>query len=340
MYMKTNTATLDRILTATALSDLDDSREPNAVFKRFARKCHPDMYEDGLKALAKQAFQHLTDLKDKATGADKKASSSGIKTKKHNYDLGSPVWNKDDVLITYPATYDAGFVDCFFSITKDPRDSDLTEAAVHALRKLNEVPEDYRKFFPELVETFRYRDEATGVDRPIIVTDRIEGFRPLSDVLKVYPNGIGGRDVAWIFRRMLVAIGNAHDVGLIHGAPTMDAFQIHAEMHGIILGNWHYSVSDGDPLKAVPSNWSNLYPGYALKKDPVSYRLDIEIASKTAAALLNKDEPRQLFAFFKGCSVTSTPKASELMAEFDNLLLRLYGNPRFNPFTLEPNKTN
>lgn len=338
--MKTTTASLDRILAATALSDLDDSREPNAVFKRFARKCHPDMYEDSLKDLAEKAFKHLTDLKDKVTGEGKKAPSSGIKTKKHNYDLGSPVFNKDDVLITYPATYDAGHVDCFFSITKNPLDSDLTESSVAALRKLNDVPEDYRKFYPELVETFRYRDESTGIDRPIIVTDRIEGFRPLSDVLKVYPKGIGGRDVAWIFRRMLVALGNAHEVGLIHGAPTMDAFQIHDEMHGIILGNWHYSVEDGDSLKAVPSNWSHLYPAYALKKESTSYRLDLEIAAKTAAALLNKDEPRQLFAFFKGCALTSTPTASKLLAEFDELLLRLYGNPRFNKFTLEPNKTN
>lgn len=337
--MKTNTASLDRILSATALSDLDDSREPNAVFKRFARKCHPDMYEEAFKELAEKAFKHLTALKDKATGDGKKAPSSGIKTKKHNYDLGSPVFNKDDVLITYPATYDSGHVHCFFSITKNPLDSDLTEAAVRSLRKLNEVPEEYRKFFPELVETFRYRDEATGVDRPIIVTDRIEGFRPLSDVLKVYPKGIGGRDVAWIFRRMLVAIGNAHDIGLIHGAPTMDAFQIHAEQHGIILGNWHYSVEDGQSLTAVPSNWKNLYPQYALQKEAVSYNLDIEIAAKTAASLLNKDEPRQLFAFFKGCSVQNTPPADKLLAEFDALLLRLYGNPRFNKFTLEPNKT-
>lgn len=336
--MKTNTATLDLILSATALSDLDDSREPNAVFKRFARKCHPDMYEDSLKDLAEKAFKHLTDLKEKVTGTAKKPRSSGIKTKKHDYDLGSPVWSKDDVHIVYPATYDAGHVNCFFSITKDPRDADLTENAVAALKKLDEVPEQYRKFFPELVESFRYRDEATGVDRPIIVTDRIDGFRPLSDVKKVYPKGIGGRDVAWIFRRMLVAIGNAHDIGLIHGAPTVDAFQIHDDQHGIILGNWHYSVQDGQPLKAVPSDWADLYPTYALTKEPVGYKLDIEIAAKTATELLNRDEPRQLFAFFKGCTLTSTPPASKLMAEFDALLLRLYGSPRFNPFTLNTTK--
>lgn len=335
--MKTNTAILDRILTATALSDLDDSREPNAVFKRFARKCHPDMYEESVKGLAEKAFKHLSDLKEKASGVGKKAPSSGIRTKKHNYDLGSPVWSKDDVFITYPATYDAGFVNCFFSIVKSPHDSDLADAAVSALRKLNDVPDDYRKFYPELVESFRYRDDK-GVDRNIIVTDRIEGFRPLSDVLKVYPKGIGGRDVAWIFRRMLVAIGNAHDIGLIHGAPTMDAFQIHDEMHGIILGNWHYSVEDGNSLTAVPSNWSNLYPQYALKKEAIDYKLDIEIAAKTAAALLNKDEPRQLFAFFKGCALTSTPTADKLLAEFDALLLRLYGEPRFNKFSLTPTK--
>lgn len=335
--MKTNPEPLKLILSATALSDLDDSREPNVVFKRFARKCHPDMYEEGLKDLAEKAFKHLSGLKDKISNPSKASKSTGIRTKKHNYDLGSPIWSKDDVFVIYPATFDAGHETCFFSIIKDPRDSDLAEASVTSLKKLDDVPDQYRMFFPKLIESFRYQDQGSGVERRIVVTDRIDGFRPLSDVLKVYPEGIGGRDVAWIFRRMLVALGNAHEIGLIHGAPTLDSFMIHPEQHGIILGNWQYSVEDGQPLSAVPNTHRNLYPVSALKKEAVTYKLDIEIAAKTAASLLKATEPRQLVTFFKGCCTTSTPQAPELLAEFDKMLFRLYGKPKFNEFTLTTN---
>lgn len=156
----------------------------------------------------------------------------------------------------------------------------------------------------------------------------------MSKVLEVYPEGIHGRDVAWIFKRMLTALGNAHDLGLVHGAPTLDSFLIFPEQHGIILSEWQYSVESGQALKALQGEYQKDYPEKVFNKEAVDYRLDLQLAAKAAQRLLRKDAPRQFNIFFKACMTTKNFTAAELLREFDILLERLYGKPTFHPFTL------
>lgn len=329
----TNTNVLDRILKASSLKDLSEfSDEPAKLYLKLARKCHPDLFQNNLdKKKAEKAFVHLSFLQNKVTSTSVKGT---IKTKKHEYSLGS-VFASDDVFTTYNSTYDDGHENAWLSILKNPKDSDLAESYSSSLKKLRDVPEKYSAFYPSLLENFRYKQSSTNKEHSILATKHVEGFRPLTDVLDVYPDGISGRDVAWIFRRMLVALGNAHDTGLVHGAPTMDAFLINPELHGIILSNWQYSTPVGETLKAVPSGYKSNYPSYALQKEQVTGRLDTYVVAETASTLLANNQPRQLFAFFKGCRLEKTPKASVLLAEFDDLLLRIYGKPKFSKFTLE-----
>lgn len=331
--MTNNTSVLDKILSASSLTDLTEfANEPAQIYKKLARKCHPDMFQSTTdKERAEKAFVHLAGLKNKTNST---SPTGVIKTKKHEYHLGNVV-STNEVFTNYKATYDAGHESASLAFLKSPKDTDLAESYSSSLKKLKEVPEKYRAFYPSLLENFRYKNPSTHKDHSVIATKDIEGFQPLSNVLSVYPNGIGGRDVAWIFRRMLVAVGNAHDIGLVHGAPTLDAFLINAELHGIILSEWQYSTEVGSSLKAVPQNYKNIYPDYALQKESVSGRLDTYILAETASALLANNEPRQLFAFFKGCKLSNTPNASVLLADFDKLLLRIYGKPKFSKFTLE-----
>lgn len=300
----------------------------------YAKQIHPDLFQDEEdKIKAKEAFAHLNSLKDKLDGKSPKASAKNkLKTKKHEYDLGSK-FNSNDISTTFLGEYDAGHQLAYLTFVNSPTDSDLVENHISTLKRLKDVPEEYVKFYPQLLESFRYRD-ASGKDRLVVASERLDGFVPLTKVLKTYPYGIGGRDVAWIFRRMLVALGNAHDIGIVNGAPIPESWLIHPEMHGIILADWSYSVASGEALKAVPQRLKHLYPDRALRKEPVSGTLDISIAAQVARSLLADGEPTQLLAFFKGCQLASTPKASRLLAEFDTLLLRIYGKPRFSPFTL------
>lgn len=330
----TETSVLDRVLDASSLEDLDSSgKKPKRVYLMYAKQIHPDLFlSDEDKFKAKEAFAHLNSLKEKLEGKAPSSASNKLKTKKHEYTLEERVYT-NGISTTFHGTYDAGHQLAYLTFVNNPADSDLVENHISTLKRLKDVPEDFVKFYPEHVESFRHRD-ASGKDRIVSVSNRFDGFVPMSKVLEVCPNGIGGRDVAWIFRRMLVALGNAHDIGIVNGAPVLESWLIHPELHGIILADWSYSIASGETLKAVPEKARHLYPEKYLQKQPVSGTLDINLASRVAEQLLASGEPSQLFAFFKGCRLASTPKASKLLAEFDDLLLRIYGKPRFSPFTL------
>lgn len=339
--MTNETAVLDEVLGVTSLMDLQGSegKEAKRVYLMYARKVHPDMFQnDEDKLKADKAFAHLGALRDgKVIPAKPKtnsASGSTIKTKKHEYTIG-PQMPSSGIFAKYKGSFDAGHEEVFISVLKTPQDADLSETHVDAIRKLADVPKEFRLFYPFLVEGIRYRDEATQKEHAITVTRAVRGFRPMSDILAVYPDGIGGRDVAWMFRRMLVAVGNAHDLGIVNGAPTLDAFLINAEEHGIILTDWQHSVPVGEPLKAVPGEYQKVYPEGALKKEPVDGRLDIHIIATMAEQLLAPNDGYPLRNFFKGCKLETTPNASQLLAEFDELLNRVYGKRRFNLFRLD-----
>lgn len=330
------------VLDAKTSHDLFGVQEKRSkiIYRRLARAVHPDLYPEADKKTAEKAFIRLTELweshlnktADPLSGGT--ASSNTIKTKRHNYSIGDKT-EANGMYSRYHATYDAGFETCDILVTNNPADADLTSAHISALKKLaSDVPEKFRGFYPELVESFRYRTPA-NTDHAALAVKVPEGFSPFSKILEVYPEGIDGRDVAWIFKRMLTAVGNAHDAGLIHGAPNLDSFLIHPELHGVILSDWQYSVEAGNPLKAVSENFKSDYPAYVFNKVNAGYSLDINLCAKTAKRLLRPDAPRQFNAFFRACELNKTLEAKYLLKEFDDLLERLYGKPAFHPFTLD-----
>lgn len=325
---------VDQVLGAVRARDLFGDVDIDAakkVYRRLARAVHPDMFEVGTqKDQASKAFAHLTSLWESLSGG-KATAANVVRTKRHEY-VVSDVLTEDEVFTRFAVTYDDGHQRCDMLVAKSTRDGDLASAYMSAMRTLKDVPDNYKMYFPTTVEHFRYR-QGDG-DHAAITLAPLDGFYTLRQVKERYPEGIVGRDIAWIFRRMLVAVGNAHDVGLVHGAPTADAFFIHPEMHGVVLGGWQYSVKTGASLVAVPTDFKNYYPAAALSKSPVDYRLDVHVASKTASDLLRDDQPRALRAFFKGCQVASPPQAKHLLAEFDDLLDRLYGKRSFHQFTM------
>jgi len=310
------------------------------IYRRLARSVHPDLFPDAEKKTAEKAFIKLTDLwnthtKVATAGGTPAAAKNTIKTKKHSYSVDGEI-DLPGIYARHYASYDAGYEKCQLLVVREPQDSDLAGRHIDALKKLNkDVPEAYRAFYPELLESFRYRTE-TNTDH-IAFTQKIpEGFSTFARILEVYPEGISGRDVAWIFKRMLTAVGNAHDIGLVHGAPTLDAFLVHPEFHGVILSEWQYSVPTGETMKALPPEFASDYPTYVLDKEQVTYALDIYLCAVTAQKLLRKDAPRQFTAFFNACKLRKPLEAKHLLKEFDVLLQRLYGPPQFHAFTLNP----
>lgn len=331
---------LGTVINATRPEDLfgtADAEAARPLYRRLVRNVHPDRHPEELKKRASDAFANLDRLWRTLNGVTAPARVTVIQTKRHSYELGD-LTARGDIGNVYSALYDGGVERVAIKIARSPRDADLIRAEVAALRKLRDVPEEFRPFHPELVDSFRHRDSRTNRDRAAVVTKFLDEFYTVQEVLDAYPGGVDARDMAWMFRRLLVALGTAHDRGLVHGAVTPDNVMIHPQHHGLVVVGWTCSVEEGGSLRAISPRYRHFYPSKSLEKKPVTGALDLSMAASTMQHILPLDHPRQIRSFFQGCKISSTPPAGKLLEEFDELLERLYGRRRFRPFTMPRRK--
>ena len=336
-----STKQLEDILKAKTPEELFGSMQNKTkagiAFRRLAHYSHPDMfYAPDEKKLAGDAFAHLMDLWNKVE-APTTAKKNILKTRRHEYDLHINNYTYD-VFENFYATYDAGHKQADILVTKSAADDDLAMNYVETLKKIDaKVDPNYRNFYPTLLETFRYNEN--GANHIVLALEHIDGFYSLKQVAERYPEGLDGKDFAWMFRRMLVAIGNLNDADILHGAPTPDAFWIHPEMHGLILKGLEYARPEATQLLALPSTYKDFYPQQVLADQrtafaAVAINLDVKVMAKTAETLLGPKSPIQFATFLKGCLVANPPRPGQLLQEFDELIARLYGKREFHVFTM------
>ncbi|WP_019630958.1 hypothetical protein [Actinomadura atramentaria] len=328
---------------AEALAEIDAARGPAELFgadaaeaertyRRLARVLHPDA--PGGDAAG---FVRLGDLWRAYRGA------RTITTSRRAYRLGPPV-ARGDLAVLYAAPADDG-TDAVLKMPRDPADSDLLEREAAALRRLAERGDPrYLPYVPRLVESFRHRDAATGAERRVNALNRLDGFVSLADVRTAYPAGLDARDAAWMWRRLLVALGFAHRAGVVHGAVLPEHVMIHPAEHGVVLVDWCYSALDGDRVPALVARYADRYPPEVTGKRPAVPATDVHLATLCMTDLMGDRAPAELARFARGCTLPSPAArpgdAWALLGELDELLERLYGPRRFRPFTMPPAKEN
>jgi hypothetical protein len=67
--------------------------------------------------------------------------------------------------------------------------------------------------------------------------------------------------MAWMFRRLLVALAIASEAGIVHGAPLPRHVLIHPETHGLVLVDWTAAVHTGLGVDVRPAGYTEWYPG-------------------------------------------------------------------------------
>lgn len=326
---------ITEVLTAKDPSDLFSTLSGDELKKRYrklARQVHPDRFTADSKARASEAFNRLSELWDELHGKTRQPASSAytFSTKKRTYVFGEKLFV--DMQSTYfPAEYrdgdDAEHVLVRFS--NGPTYNEGLKTHAKALKKLNgEVPSNFQMFHPKLVDFARHRESGSNIERTVVVTSpgvsndvTVDEFCNLADIKSVR-DGLGwfidARDMAWIFRRTLVALGTAHDVGITNGLVALDNLFIRPRDHGMFIFDWSGSkpLTDADRVD------------------------DISMAAQCMELLLDVSPgaPKQITAFLKGCQVKKLPSAAQLLGEFDDLLERLYGPRVFREFRL-PDRT-
>jgi hypothetical protein len=284
-----------------------DHGEAVKLYRQLARLVYPDLHPE-----AAGSFERLAVLWE-GYGKPEPGVIHG--------DVADLFTQKDGTLAKYP---------------RDKRDNDLMTAEASALGKL--AKSDYPDFFPVLVSSVRQKDPATGVIRRVNTLRALDGFYDFTAVAKEYPAGLHPRDAAWMWRRVLWAIATAHDSEIVHGAVLPEHVMVHPQEHNLALVDWCYSVPAGGKVTAIVKRYRDWYPPEIIAREPVTAATDIFMAARLMLHMMGDGAPDQLKSFAKGCMFTSRQKRPQgawgLLKEFDELLERLFGLPKFHEFTM------
>jgi hypothetical protein len=305
-------------------------------YRALARLLHPDGAPPGRASEAAGAFARLTAARRES------AQPPSMDSPTRRYRLGPPL-AETAVSVLHTATYrdDAGRErSAVLKVPRHARDNDLMEHEADVLARLAAVAEPrHRAYAPRLSESFRHRDPRGGRLR-VNVLGPLDGFVTLAEVAAAHPRGLDPRDAAWMWRRLLTALGWAHRARLVHGAVFPEHVLIHPESHGLVLADWCHATATGTDLPVLVAAHAAAYPPEATAHEPAGPETDIHLASVLVRDLMACQAPGPLRAFLRGCTLPSRrarpQDAWRLLGELDDLLERCYGPRTFRPFTMPP----
>ncbi|WP_042417664.1 molecular chaperone DnaJ [Streptacidiphilus anmyonensis] len=311
-------------------------------YRRLARLLHPDTAPPGRRAEATAACAALNRLR----GTQHGYCNGTLTTRRHVYEVGAQVAAGDIASLraarSRPRAGNGPASDAVLKTPYTPADNDLMEREAHALAWLARHGEPrFRSYVPTLLESFTHVDPAdpAGVPRRVNALLRLDGFLTLAELRAAFPEGLDPRDTAWIWRRLLVALGHAHRTRVRHGAVLPEHVLIHPAEHGLVLVDWCYAGT-GAPAAApaLVERHRDRYPPEVAARRPVTEATDIHLASSCIAELMGDQAPRPMRSFLAGCMLPAEPRrphdAWRLLAELDQLLERLYGPRTFRPLRL------
>lgn len=307
-------------------------------YRKMARILHPDGKNAIDQQLASDAFVKLQNFFDEA----KKAVANGtygeppritITSKKFIHEIVGKTWEGDISRVHQSTT--AG-EDTIVKLVRSPRNNDLMEREISSLRKIYLCAEtgQFHAYFPRLIDHFKHSNSRANV------LNYLDGFYSLKQVRETYEDNLNPLDAIWMWRRMLIAIGAAHEANIIHCAVLPEHVMIHPELHGLVLIDWCYSNESGNKPVAVSNKYKGWYPE-DFNKELVGPDIDIYMAAQTMMWLNGDNMPKPLRAFLRGC-IFEKPKmrpqnAFDLLQEYDELLERLgkpYHPRRFRRFEM------
>lgn len=151
-------------------------------------------------------------------------------------------------------------------VASAPANNFLIENERKVLRLLTEGNVFNPDIVPELAQIDRIRYAAympTLVDVDIKAEDSgsalaanafkpLDGLYPLSQIVTDL-GPLHAKDVAWMWRRVLVALGFVHSQGFVHAAIYPEHIMIQPEQHGVVLIDWCYARPLDTPAHAYIS---------------------------------------------------------------------------------------
>ena len=349
--------------TLTGLPE-EQLRAARGIFHSLSKVIHPDRYtlpDD--QQLAHRTMTRLNGLWGEARikiAAGRYTRDRGsipptirMSTRRRAYDVGTLI-HTDEVCQHFACQFEVNGLTQSgeFKIARVPQDNDLVRTEAQALRHLR-TDKNFERlwpFVPEIFDSFLYDDGRTTPRQANIISCMAKTYS-LEEVRREYPDGIDPKDMAWIWRKLLIALGFAHARGILHDAVLPLHILIEPEQHGLILDNWVYAlrepIDSGVYLTALVSAYEAWYPTEVFARQPPCPSLDIFMGARCMVSLLGGDPitgempaaiPGAIASFFRGCLWPAPQhrpqQAWDLLNEFTQLIERLWGPRTFRPFVM------
>lgn len=342
-------------------------------YHRIAKSVHPDRFNGtAMVDRANTVFASLNKWRDEAEEKIRKGSYGDykpyvpapaapvftpqtIKAGKNTY-VTTSVISHGDIADLYACVGEMDGKNRYLAlkVAQSAADNDLLENEARVLRAmypLNQPSEKMYRYLPKFYDSFLMKGK--GANRRVNIIERLDdnGFYSMAEVLAAFPGGLDYRDVVWMYKRLLVAIGFAHTQGVVHGAVIPTHVMVHPSAHGAKLVDWCYAVQDykkgAGRVKAISKAYRGFYAPEILAKQAPTPATDIYMAAKCAVALLGGDVvtnvlpkavPTPISVFLKACLLAPQSHRPDdawaLHDEFKGLLERVVGKPKYRPLTM------
>lgn len=337
---------LRQVEEATCAEDLFGLRSTDPAAVRRARRTqrvlalalHPDRGAEGVDpARAAAAFTRVTQLYAEWSAPAARPARDVLVGSRGTYGLGELVGTGSVANV-----YAVPGSDVVVKLARRPGSARFLRNERWALTVLGETTQRrmgwLAPYVPRLVDTATAVADDAAEPREANVLgslSRAEGFVSLAEVRAAYPDGLDGRDWAWMQRRLIRALAGAHEAGLVHGALLAENVLVHPHDHGVVLAGWSFATRPGRPAEGRVASSTTSYPP-EVGVGPVTPATDVAMLGALGLTMLRRDEQAQR-RFAQGCmqhAPAMRPRAADLTAEYDDLLERLYGPRRFRPFAM------
>lgn len=327
----------ERLDKATSYTDIfTDADTVKDEYRLLVRLLHPDNHVEADKPRAEAAFHKLSVFKAEALQMAQEGRwgeqrvIATIRSKRAVHEVMRKL-GSDEMAAFFRAVTktDDETQATVLKVALKAKDNNLFAQEAKALKKLHSEVHMLSRHFPYLVDTFLHSEGRRRAN----VTPAYDGFYTLAEIRKAFPTGLDPIHGAWMFRRLLMALGYAHDQGLVHCAVLPGHVLIGAPDHAVVLIDWCYSQvidaeSKTNSIKVVPM-YKHLYAPEIIKGETPSAATDLYMAANLMLWLMPV-APKPFRAFFKGCTLTKQrmrPQSAWLLLEEFDQLLKEIGEP-------------